>query len=94
MQLDEWRWEGVEIGSGNMKPSGRYGEVVAVTSVGQYLPFGYNKFLSTKFSYFWLVFNEQYIIKGTIRRVRVILNHRPVKSRFNSQPRGRERVIV
>ena len=38
MQLDRWRWEKVEIGSGNMKPSGRYGEVGAVTSVGEYLP--------------------------------------------------------
>ena len=29
-------------------------------------------------------------IKGTIRRVRVILNHQLVKSRFNSQPHGSE----
>ena len=27
------------------------------------------------------------IFKGTVRRARVILNHRPVKSRFNSQPK-------
>ena len=36
-------------------------------------------------------YTEVPIIKGTIQRVRVILNHRPVKSRFNSRPRGSER---
>ena len=32
-----------------------------------------------------------FMVKGTIRRARVILNHRPVKSRFNSRSCGSER---
>ena len=31
-------------------------------------------------------------VKGTIRWVHVILNHRLMKSRFNSRPRGSERI--